>query len=135
MVKKRFDITRQTRLGYMGDEYYIYILKDKLTNKILLEYEDKYGLEDVCVLLNNFWDKLIEYEHSFKKNEEYGFDPKNVNRPNIKLEDMIGIVKSPFIEGRFQEIISTEKIVDTETGIEYDGWMDSELLRLINRII
>lgn len=33
---------------------------------------------------------------------------------------------------RFKEIVSTEKIVDTETGIEYNGLIDDELLDLIN---
>lgn len=33
---------------------------------------------------------------------------------------------------RFKEIVSTQKIVDTETGIEYDGLIDDELLDLMN---
>lgn len=37
-------------------------------------------------------------------------------------------------EGRFQEIISTQKIVDTKTGKEYNGMVDTELLKLINSI-
>lgn len=37
-------------------------------------------------------------------------------------------------EGRFQEIVSTQKIVDTKTGKEYDGMVDVDLLRLMNDI-
>lgn len=37
-------------------------------------------------------------------------------------------------EGRFQEIISTQKIVDTKTGKEYNGMVDVELLRLMNDV-
>ena len=33
---------------------------------------------------------------------------------------------------RFKEIVSTQKIVDTETGIEYDGLVDDELLDILN---
>lgn len=33
---------------------------------------------------------------------------------------------------RFKEIISTQKIIDTETNIEYYGLIDSELLKLFN---
>ena len=37
-------------------------------------------------------------------------------------------------EGRFQEIVSTQKIVDTKTGKEYNGMVDTELLRLVNDV-
>ena len=37
-------------------------------------------------------------------------------------------------EGRFQEIVSTQKIVDTRTGKEYNGMVDTELLRLVNDV-
>lgn len=37
-------------------------------------------------------------------------------------------------EGRFQEIVSTQKIVDTRTGKEYNGMVDVEFLRWINDI-
>ena len=54
------------------------------------------------------------------------------------LEDVQKIVNTIEVEevgeGRFQEIISTQKIVDTRTGKEYDGMVDVELLRLINDI-
>lgn len=33
---------------------------------------------------------------------------------------------------RFKEIISTQKIIDTETNIEYYGLIDNELLKLFN---
>lgn len=33
---------------------------------------------------------------------------------------------------RFKEIVSTQKIIDTETNIEYYGLIDSELLKLFN---
>ena len=46
----------------------------------------------------------------------------------------MGIISIPKIEGRFQEILSTQKIKDTETGKEYDGFVDTELLILINEI-
>lgn len=35
---------------------------------------------------------------------------------------------------RFKEIVSTQKIVDTATGIEYDGLVDTELIDLMNRM-
>lgn len=35
---------------------------------------------------------------------------------------------------RFTEIISTQKIVDNKTRIEYDGLIDDNLLKLINEI-
>lgn len=48
------------------------------------------------------------------------------------LNDIVGIITSEEVEGRFQEIISTQKIKDTRTGKIYDGQVDTELLRLIN---
>lgn len=54
------------------------------------------------------------------------------------LEDIQKLVDSIEVEevgeGRFQEIISTQKIVDTKTGKEYNGMVDTELLKLINSI-
>lgn len=54
------------------------------------------------------------------------------------LEDIQKLVDSIEIEevgeGRFQEIVSTQKIVDTKTGKEYDGMVDVELLRLMNDV-
>ena len=50
------------------------------------------------------------------------------------LDDIIGIIDIPQLEGRFQEIISTQKILDTETDIEYDGLVDREFLELVNEI-
>lgn len=54
------------------------------------------------------------------------------------LEDIQKLVDSIEVEevgeGRFQEIISTQKIVDTKTGKEYNGMVDTELLKLINGI-
>lgn len=54
------------------------------------------------------------------------------------LEDIQKLVDSIEIEevgeGRFQEIVSTQKIVDTRTGKEYDGMVDTEVLRLMNDI-
>lgn len=52
----------------------------------------------------------------------------------VTLEDLIGIVDTPKIEGRFQEIISIKKIIDTVTGKEYDGLVDSEFLIHVNEI-
>ena len=50
------------------------------------------------------------------------------------LEDIQKLVDSIEVEevgeGRFQEIVSTQKIVDTKTGKEYDGMVDVELLRM-----
>ena len=51
------------------------------------------------------------------------------------LDDIIGIINIPPIEGRFQDILSTQKILDTETGIEYDGLVDREFLELVNAIV
>ena len=56
-------------------------------------------------------------------------------RKKITLDDIIGIIDIPPVEGRFQEILSTQKILDTETGIEYDGLVDREFLELINEIV
>jgi hypothetical protein len=38
------------------------------------------------------------------------------------------------VNDRFKEIVSTQKILDTVTGKEYDGLIDSELLDLINEL-
>lgn len=51
------------------------------------------------------------------------------------LEELDGIITLPEVKGRFQPIYSTQQIVDTETGIEYDGLVDIELLQLINNEI
>ena len=56
-------------------------------------------------------------------------------RKKITLDDIIGIINIPPVEGRFQEILSTQKILDTETGIEYDGLVDREFLELVNEIV
>lgn len=37
-------------------------------------------------------------------------------------------------EDRFVEIVSTQKIRDTESGIEYDGLIDGRLLKKLNEI-
>ena len=54
------------------------------------------------------------------------------------LEDIQKLVDSIEVEevgeGRFQEIISTQKIVDTKTGKEYNGMVDTEFLRLMNDV-
>ena len=54
------------------------------------------------------------------------------------LKDIQNFINSVEVEevgeGRFQEIISTQKIVDTRTGKEYDGMVDIEILRLINDV-
>lgn len=54
------------------------------------------------------------------------------------LEDIQKLVDSIEVEevgeGRFQEIVSTQKIVDTRTRKEYDGMVDTELLRLVNDV-
>jgi len=55
-------------------------------------------------------------------------------RKKITLDDIIGIIDIPPIEGRFQEILSTQKILDTETNIQYDGLVDREFLELVNEI-
>ena len=55
-----------------------------------------------------------------------------------KLENIQKFIDSIEIdevgEGRFQEIVSTQKIVDTRTGKEYNGMVDVELLRLMNDV-
>lgn len=38
------------------------------------------------------------------------------------------------MSGRFKEIISVQKIVDTDTNKQYNGMIDTELLDLINNI-
>ena len=37
-------------------------------------------------------------------------------------------------EDRFVEIVSTQKIRDVESGIEYDGLIDDKLLKKLNEI-
>jgi hypothetical protein len=59
----------------------------------------------------------------------------NDKRKTQTLEDIIGIIDIPPVEGRFQEILSIQKILDTETGIEYDGLVDREFLELVNEIV
>ena len=44
-------------------------------------------------------------------------------RKKITLDDIIGIIDIPPIEGRFQEILSTQKILDTETDIQW--WIEN----------
>lgn len=58
----------------------------------------------------------------------------NDKRKTVTLDDIIGIIDIPPVEGRFQEILSTQKILDTETGIEYNGVVDREFLELVNKI-
>ena len=59
----------------------------------------------------------------------------NNQRRKITLDDIIGIIDIPPVEGRFQDILSTQKILDTRTGIEYDGLVDREFLELVNEIV
>ena len=59
----------------------------------------------------------------------------NNQRRKITLDDIIGIIDIPPVEGRFQNILSTQKILDTKTGIEYDGLVDREFLELVNEIV
>ena len=56
-------------------------------------------------------------------------------RKKITLDDIIGIIDIPPVEGRFRDILSTQKILDTKTGIEYDGLVDREFLELVNEIV
>ena len=59
----------------------------------------------------------------------------NNQRRKITLDDIIGIIDIPPVEGRFLDILSTQKILDTKTGIEYDGLVDREFLELVNEIV
>ena len=59
----------------------------------------------------------------------------NDKRKTVPLDDIIGIIDIPPVEGRFQDILSTQKILDTKTGIEYDGLVDREFLELVNAIV
>lgn len=34
---------------------------------------------------------------------------------------------------RFKEIVSTQKIIDTEKDIEYDGLVDTEVINILNK--
>ena len=56
-------------------------------------------------------------------------------RKKITLEDIAGIIDIPPLEGRFHDILSTQKILDTATGIEYDGLVDRDFLELVNEIV
>ena len=55
-------------------------------------------------------------------------------RDKVGLNDVIGIASMPVQEGRFHEIVSVEKIKDTKTGKVYHGIIDSDFIRLINRL-
>ena len=55
-------------------------------------------------------------------------------RKTATPDDLCGIIDIPPVEGRFKEIISTQKILDTETGIEYNGLVDREFLELVNEM-
>jgi len=56
-------------------------------------------------------------------------------RKKVTLKDVLGINKDyKPIEGRFKEIISTQKIIDTTNNIEYDGLVDTELLIVMNQL-
>ena len=59
----------------------------------------------------------------------------NNQRRKITLDDIIEIIDIPPVEGRFRDILSTQKILDTKTGIEYDGLVDREFLELVNEIV
>ena len=48
------------------------------------------------------------------------------------LKELEGIITMPKVKGRFQPIYSTQQIIDTETGVEYEGLVDTEFLQLIN---
>ena len=50
------------------------------------------------------------------------------------LKDVCGIISGKKIEGRFQEVLSIQKIIDTETNKEYHGLIDTDLLILINEL-
>lgn len=38
------------------------------------------------------------------------------------------------MDTRFKEIVSTQKIIDTKTGVEYNGLVDEELIEIINEL-
>ena len=59
----------------------------------------------------------------------------NDKRKTVPLDDIIGIIDIPPVEGRFQEILSTQEILDTETDIKYYGLVDREFLELVNKIV
>ena len=59
----------------------------------------------------------------------------NDKRKTQTLKDIIGTIDIPPVEGRFRDILSTQKILDTKTGIEYDGLVDREFLELVNEIV
>lgn len=58
----------------------------------------------------------------------------NDKRKTGSLNEIVGIIDIPPVEGRFKEILSTQKILDTETDIKYDGLVDREFLELVNEI-
>ena len=59
----------------------------------------------------------------------------NDKRKTVPLDDIIGILDIPPVEGRFHEILSTQEILDTETDIKYYGLVDREFLELVNKIV
>ena len=55
-------------------------------------------------------------------------------REKVNFEDICASISSPITYGRFHEIVSVEKIKDTKTGKVYIGIVDSEFVRLINKM-
>lgn len=50
------------------------------------------------------------------------------------FDDICGIILTKNIDGRFQEVVSTQKIIDTKTDKQYNGLIDVELLKIINEL-
>ena len=59
----------------------------------------------------------------------------NLSRLKVTLKDIDGIITTPQIKGRFQEILSIQKIKDTKTQKTYDGLVDTEFLQLVNNLL
>lgn len=86
------------------------------------------------IKLKQFYKSKTIFIKKFFKDKIYKNTNNSYKRKKITLDDIIGIIDIPPIEGRFQEILSTQKILDTETNIQYDGLVNREFLELVNEI-
>ena len=95
---------------------------------IYYDGDKELNYDEIADLLNELYEKQqsTEIESSSCHNTHEIWEDIQKFVDSIEIEE-VG-------EGRFQEIVSTQKIVDTRTGKEYDGMVDVEVLRLMNDV-